>query len=122
MIVRQMGPMVQQMQVPCRACRGEGRSVKAGDRCTKCSGERVTTEKRTIEVHIDKGMANGEKIKFSEEGDQQPDIKPGDVYIVLQVRSQLLSRHAINRDPSAAKTCVSPFCSALHDIYLSIYL
>lgn len=83
-VIRQMGPMVQQMQVPCQSCKGEGTTVSARDRCTKCNGERVVQEKRTIDVHIDKGMTNGEKIRFAEEGDQMPDIKPGDVYIVLQ--------------------------------------
>ena len=76
--------MVQQMQMPCDSCRGEGTTISAKDRCTKCSGERIAQEKRTIDVHIEKGMSNGEKIKFSEEGDQAPDVKPGDVYIVLQ--------------------------------------
>lgn len=76
--------MVQQMQVPCQSCRGEGTSINARDRCPKCNAERVVQEKRTIEVHIDRGMTNGEKIRFAEEGDQIPDVKPGDVYIVLQ--------------------------------------
>jgi len=83
-VIRQMGPMVQQMQVPCQTCKGEGTTINPRDRCPKCNGDRVAQEKRTIEVHIDRGMVNGEKIRFAEEGDQIPDVKPGDVYIVLQ--------------------------------------
>lgn len=37
------------------------------------------------QVQVDKGMKNNDKITFSREGDQHPDIKiPGDVVIVLQ--------------------------------------
>ena len=79
-----MGPMVQQMQVQCRSCGGDGTCIAAKDRCGKCGGDRVAQAKKTIEVNIDKGMGQGEKIRFAEEGDQAPDVKPGDVYIVLQ--------------------------------------
>lgn len=85
-IIRQLGPgMVQQMQTVCPACNGEGTCVKPEDRCQGCKGNRITQEKKMLEVHIDKGMRNNEKIVFSREGDQHPDIKiPGDVVIVLQ--------------------------------------
>jgi len=62
-----------------------GTSIKPEDRCDGCKGNRVVHEKKVLEVHIDKGMKNNEKIVFSQEGDQHPDIKiPGDVVIVLQ--------------------------------------
>eukprot|EP01006_Ploeotia_vitrea_P028910 TRINITY_DN61548_c0_g2_i1.p1 TRINITY_DN61548_c0_g2~~TRINITY_DN61548_c0_g2_i1.p1 ORF type:complete len:418 (+),score=77.02 TRINITY_DN61548_c0_g2_i1:82-1335(+) len=85
-IVRQLGPgMVQQMQTVCPSCHGEGTCVKPEDRCQACKGNKVAQEKKMLEVHIDKGMKNNEKIVFSREGDQHPDIKiPGDVIIVLQ--------------------------------------
>jgi|UniRef100_A0A7S4GI47 DnaJ family protein A protein 2 len=85
-VVRQLGPgMVQQMQTTCPACKGEGVAVDPKDRCTACSGNRVSNEKKILEVHIDKGMKHNDKITFSREGDQHPDIKiPGDVVIVLQ--------------------------------------
>ena len=40
-------------------------------------------ERKVLEVHIDKGMTDGQKIVFSGEGDQEPDIPPGDIIIVL---------------------------------------
>jgi len=85
-IVRQVGPgMMQQMQATCPACRGEGIAVAPQDRCSSCNGNRVTQEKKILEVQVDKGMKNNDKITFSREGDQHPDIKiPGDVVIVLQ--------------------------------------
>eukprot|EP00667_Euglena_gracilis_P011337 EG_transcript_11579 len=85
-IVRQLGPgMVQQMQTTCSTCKGEGVSVAPQDRCTACNGNRVVQEKKILEVQVDKGMKHNDKITFSREGDQHPDIKiPGDVVIVLQ--------------------------------------
>ena len=41
-------------------------------------------ETKILEVHVDKGMRENEKITFRGEGDQVPDIEPGDVIIVLQ--------------------------------------
>ena len=37
-----------------------------------------------LEVHVDKGMQNGQKLPFRGEGDQQPGVEPGDVIIVIQ--------------------------------------
>ena len=37
----------------------------------------------TIEVHIEKGMRDGEKLVFYGKGDQQPGLDPGNVIIVL---------------------------------------
>ena len=38
---------------------------------------------RRREVHIDKGMKDGQKITFHGEGDQEPGLEPGDIIIVL---------------------------------------
>jgi len=76
--------MMQQLQERCRQCGGEGEVIKAKDRCKKCNGNKVNEESKTLDVFIDKGMQHGQKIVFKEEGDQQPDIIPGDVILVLQ--------------------------------------
>ena len=36
------------------------------------------------QVHVDKGMRDGQKITFRGEGNQKPGIEPGDVIVVLQ--------------------------------------
>lgn len=76
--------MAQQTQVRCPDCQGEGEIIKEKDRCVICKGKKVVNETKTLEVHIDKGMKDNQKIFFRGEGDQQPDIEPGDVIIVLQ--------------------------------------
>ncbi|KAM3940277.1 dnaJ homolog subfamily A member 4-like [Leptodactylus fuscus] len=82
--VQQIGPgMVQQIQTMCSECHGEGERINAKDRCKQCNGKKVVREKKILEVHIKKGMKDGQKIVFHGEGDQEPGLEPGDVVIVL---------------------------------------
>lgn len=82
--MRQFGPMVQQIQSACSDCRGEGEIIRDSDRCKTCMGKKIMTEKKILEVFIEKGMRDGQKITFNGEGDQAPGIVPGDVVIVLE--------------------------------------
>jgi DnaJ family protein A protein 2 len=85
MVIRQIAPgMIQQMQMKCPDCEGSGTSVKPKDRCTSCAGKKVCSDKKVLEVNIDKGMKNGQKITFPGEADQKPGIQPGDVVFVVQ--------------------------------------
>lgn len=40
-------------------------------------------ERKVLDVHIDIGMRDGQQIRFSAEGDQEPGIEPGDIIVVL---------------------------------------
>jgi len=84
LITRQIGPMIQQIQQPCTECQGEGEIIREKDRCKTCQGKKVVSERKFIEVPIDKGMRDQQKITFTEEADQAPGIIPGDLIIVLQ--------------------------------------
>lgn len=85
--IRQLGPgMVQQMQSVCPECRGEGKMIDEKDRCTSCNGRKTVKETKILEVHVDKGMREGQKISFRGEGDQEPGVEPGDVHIIIQVK------------------------------------
>ncbi|KAG9487249.1 hypothetical protein GDO78_007232 [Eleutherodactylus coqui] len=85
--VQQIGPgMVQQVQTMCSECRGEGERINPKDRCKQCNGNKVVREKKILEVHIEKGMKDGQKIVYHGEGDQEPGLEPGDVVIVLDQR------------------------------------
>lgn len=69
--IRQLGPsMIQQMQHPCNECKGTGESISEKDRCPQCKGEKVVPEKKVLEVHVEKGMQNGQKITFPGEADE----------------------------------------------------
>ena len=47
-----------------------GETIADRDRCRECRGKKVTQETKLLEVHVDKGMHNGQKIPFRGEGDQ----------------------------------------------------
>lgn len=81
--LRQMGPMIQQMQQVCPECGGEGEVIREKDRCKQCSGKKTVKDKSTIEVHIDRGCMAGHKIKFTGEADQAPGMQPGDVVVTV---------------------------------------
>ncbi|XP_048829299.1 dnaJ homolog subfamily A member 4 [Brienomyrus brachyistius] len=82
--VQQIGPgMIQQIQSMCPDCQGQGERFNSKDRCKNCNGQKVERKKKLLEVHIDKGMKDGQKITFYGEGDQEPGLEPGDVIIVL---------------------------------------
>uniref|UniRef100_A0A8C0DPS8 Chaperone DnaJ C-terminal domain-containing protein n=1 Tax=Balaenoptera musculus TaxID=9771 RepID=A0A8C0DPS8_BALMU len=71
--IHQIGPgMVQRIQSVCMEYR-----------CKSCNGRKIVREKKILEVHIDKGMKDGQKITFHGEGDQEPGLEPGDIIIVL---------------------------------------
>ncbi|XP_051976054.1 dnaJ homolog subfamily A member 4 [Xyrauchen texanus] len=85
--VQQIGPgMIQQIQSMCSDCQGQGEKFSSKDRCKNCNGHKVERKKKILEVHIDKGMKDGQKISFHGEGDQEPGLEPGDVIIVLDLK------------------------------------
>lgn len=92
--IRQLGiGMVQQMQTSCRSCRGKGQVINPKDRCKKCEGKKVVREKKILEVNVDKGMRDGQQIRFHGEGDQDVDMEPGDIIIVLdEKRHEVFTR------------------------------
>jgi len=83
-IMRQMGPMIQQIQTACDDCSGTGEYINPKDRCTACKGKKVIPDKKMLEVHIDKGMKGGQTVVFRGESDQSPTAEPGDVVIVIE--------------------------------------
>lgn len=62
--------MIQQMQHPCNECKGTGETISDKDRCPQCKGEKVVQQKKVLEVHVEKGMQNGQKITFPGEADE----------------------------------------------------
>ena len=75
--------MVQQIQQPYRHCGKIGEKIREKDRCKNCVGKKMEKQRKILKCDIDKGMKDGQKLTFSGEGDQAPDIEPGDIVIVL---------------------------------------
>jgi len=92
-IVKQLGPgMIQQMRTSCTDCGGKGESVKEEDKCKNCKGKKVTKEKKILQVHIDKGMKHGQKVVFSGEADEYPEVEAGDIVFVISEKKHDLFR------------------------------
>jgi DnaJ family protein A protein 2 len=69
---KQLGPgMVQQIQAICKECMGEGELINEKDRCKQCNGKKTIKQKKTIEVHVDKGMHDSQKITHRGESNQE---------------------------------------------------
>jgi DnaJ homolog subfamily A member 2 len=52
--------------------------------CENCKDKKVVTERKFLDVHVKKGMRNGERIIIYGESDQCPDLIPGDVVVVIE--------------------------------------
>ena len=85
-VTRQMGPMIQRFQTECDACHGTGDIVDPKDRCKSCNGKKIENERKILEVHVEPGMKDGQKIVFKGEADQAPDVIPGDVVFLVSER------------------------------------
>jgi len=84
--IQRMGPMIQQIQSPCNECRGEGESWANKDKCKgPCNGKKVHKEKEILEVHIDKGMQDGQRIPFRGKADEEPGVETGDIIMILRM-------------------------------------
>lgn len=95
--VHQLGPgMLQQIQRVCSECKGQGERINPKDRCKQCQGKKVVRDRKVLEVHIDKGMTSGQKIVFSGEGDQEPELEPGDIIIVLEEKEHSVFKRSGN--------------------------
>lgn len=83
-MVRQMlGPGIyQQVQMVCDACGGKGKTIKK--KCPHCHGERVQRGGEPISITVEKGMSDGHRIVFEREGDQHPEVTPGDIIFTIK--------------------------------------
>lgn len=83
--IQQLGPgMLQHLQTMCPDCKGQGERINPRDRCKYCNGRKTIRDRKILEVHVDPGMVDGQKIVFSGEGDQEPEYEPGDIVILLE--------------------------------------
>ncbi len=63
------------VQQHCAACKGEGTVL--------ADGVTESREKETIEVVVEPGIRQGERISFAGQGDEKPGMLPGDVVFVV---------------------------------------
>jgi len=86
--VRQVAPgFVTQSRRECNQCEGAGKTMDKKFICKSCNGKKVVSETKTIQVDIDKGMKNEQKIVFENEADERPGVIAGDIQFILQEKS-----------------------------------
>jgi molecular chaperone DnaJ len=74
------------MRMTCPACRGQGRVVRAEDRCATCGGNGRVRETTQMEVRIPAGSYTGLQIRHTGAGEAgEPGGEPGDLYVTLEV-------------------------------------
>ena len=79
------------MSQTCRRCGGTGQLIK--EPCPACHGEGRKREIRQIKVRIPAGVETGSRLRISGEGEGGPQGgRPGDLYVVIQVRAHPLFR------------------------------
>ena len=84
--------MIQQYTQRCQACDGIGQIIDKKDQCPKCSGKKTTMEKKILEVFIEKGTENGERIVYEGEGEHTPGTYPGNVILYIKELEHSLFR------------------------------
>lgn len=83
--VRQMGPMVQQMIMPCHGCAGSGKA--AVGKCTGCTGEKLIAKEKTLSVIIPPG-SDDMVARFNDEASDVPGVDvAGDMIFVIKMKT-----------------------------------
>jgi DnaJ-class molecular chaperone len=88
----QMGiGMSMKMQTVCDKC--GGKKVVNKENCSHCRGKRVVGDSKTVKLDVERGMASGDTIVLEREGEQVPDMIPGDVvFTIKQKKDKNFSR------------------------------
>jgi molecular chaperone DnaJ len=71
--------------VVCDVCEGDGRVPEQP--CRECRGRGRRAAKRTIDVDVPAGIANGQRLRLGGRGHAgEPGAQPGDLYVLVRVR------------------------------------
>lgn len=57
--------------------------IDESKQCDNCKGKKIVKENKTLKVEIDKGAPHGEQYTIHGEGDEVPDLEPGDVIVQI---------------------------------------
>lgn len=83
MRAQQMGPITAMSQSPCDTCDQTGQRVIQG--CDECKGKRTVERETVLDVKIEPGMQEGDRLVFPRQCSESPQFEtPGDVILVLR--------------------------------------
>ena len=80
---QQMGPIMAMTQEPCGACGQTGQRIL--EECGDCRGKRVVERESVLDVKVEPGMQEGDRITFVGQCSESPQFeKPGDVILIVR--------------------------------------
>ena len=80
----QMGPIMTMAQEPCGACGQMGQKVL--DECTDCRGRKTVERESVLDVKVEPGMQDGDRITFVGQCSESPlHARPGDVILIVRL-------------------------------------
>ncbi|KAH3675778.1 hypothetical protein WICPIJ_009231 [Wickerhamomyces pijperi] len=80
--------MIAKENVPCTACKGEGKSYREKDNCKKCHGKKIIEETKILEFVIEKGSKFGDRVVLKGESDQAPGKVTGDIILTINQKDK----------------------------------
>jgi len=83
LVMQRMGHIVLQSQQTCNECQGEGVVIK--EKCKDCKGEKIKYEMKKLDIDLDKGIPDGHRYTFNEQGDEYPEVETGDLVVEVYV-------------------------------------
>jgi len=85
--MQQMGPMITMSTGPCISCAGKGQKI--GEKCSECNSNCVVSRESSLEVIVEPGMQDGDRIIFSGACSESPEFEaPGDVVLVVRAAAE----------------------------------
>ncbi|RAX52990.1 molecular chaperone DnaJ [Helicobacter sp. 16-1353] len=67
----------------CQKCGGSGEIIK--EKCETCNGKKYTVQEESFEINIPEGIDTDNRIRASQRGNELPDGKRGDLYLIVNV-------------------------------------
>jgi DnaJ family protein A protein 2 len=90
MRMQQMGPIMAMSQEACDTCQQTGERVVTA--CSSCGGKRVREDEHRLEVVVEPGMKEGDRLVFPGQCSESPHFEaPGDVMLVIRASSTEVS-------------------------------
>ena len=84
-----------QQQKTCPVCGGKGQQYK--HKCHHCRGQGVHSETTTLDIDIEKGMRDGQEIRFTAKSEERPGHDTGDlIAVVRQEKHRYFEREGDN--------------------------
>ena len=87
------GPMIQQMVVSCNICNGKGDKVEKNNVCESCSGNKIITKDKTVNLPLNRKLMNGNKVVLENEGHVLKNMKTNLIVCIKELPHALFKRN-----------------------------